>query len=646
MNSTRTGLVAAALLVALSAGCAPEGGEVVTALFELPRDSAPPPSGFYALPFPNDLRVDEVTGAIDFSDYIRPNPLLETYVGTIAEHQRGFSVTAAVHLRFSAALDPGSLPATAEDSLLDDAAVYLVDIDPDSPRYGERVPVIARFQPSSGTTIGDNWLGVLPYPGFVLADETTYAVIATDRLRAEGGGVVVRDDDLEAVFTGQGDDSAAARARAIYAPLFDFLDQSGGDERDDVISAAVFTTQAATSLAGKMRESIHGQLAVPAPRDIQLADDPDPPPTGFHWFDGLYDGPNFQRGDPPHRDVEDGGDIVLDADTGAAVIQRMEELRLSFAVPLGPMPASGWPVVLYAHGTGGDFHTFEADGTAARLTAQGLAVVSIDQVMHPPRIPEGNSPELLFFNFLNPLAARDNTLQGAADLFQLVRLVRNVDLVAPGDIPVRFDPDRVYFFGHSQGGLTGPPFLIHEPLVDGAVLSGSGGLLYLSMLLKTEPLDIAGLVSTLLSEPTLDEFNPILALLQTFMDRADPVVYGPYLVRETMPGVAPKHIYQSEGFTDRFTPTRSIEALATSIGGDLVAPVVQDVPGLDLRGRSTVQAPVSGNLEGVTVVFTQYREVADSDGHFVVFEVPEAEKQSAEFLGTLARDGAATLVTP
>jgi hypothetical protein len=281
---------------------------------------------------------------------------------------------------------------------------------------------------------------------------------------------------------------------------------------------------------------------------------------------------------------------------------------------------------------------------ADELAGQGLAVISIDQVMHGPRVPSGSTPELLFFNFQNPLAARDNTLQGAIDDFQLVRLVLDFEYSDPQGPQIRFDPDRIYFFGHSQGGITGPPFLIHEPLVKGAVLSGAGGLLYLSMILKTEPVDVAGLVATVIRDYPLDEFNPVLAMLQMYMDRADPVVYGPRLVRQPAPGVAPKHIYQSEGFTDRYTPVLSIEALATSIGGNHVGPVLGDIEGFGLLDRPVLSAPVTGNYDGATSVLVQYEQLADSDGHFVVFDVDQARIQSSFFLGTLAGTGAATLI--
>ena len=44
------------------------------------------------------------------------------------------------------------------------------------------------------------------------------------------------------------------------------------------------------------------------------------------------------------------------------------------------MPASGWPVVLYAHGTGGNYLSFVSGGVAERLARAGLASVGVDQV--------------------------------------------------------------------------------------------------------------------------------------------------------------------------------------------------------------------------------------------------------------------------
>ncbi len=148
--------------VTRDAGGAPDAYISSTAaLFEVPRGGAPPASGFYALPFPNDIRVGP-DGRIDLSDHIRPNVLLDLYLTIFGEWQRGFSSNAAVFFRFADAIDPDSLPSDPWSSLDADASVYLVNVDPTSARYGERTPLRFRFEPLSGEMIGANWLSALP----------------------------------------------------------------------------------------------------------------------------------------------------------------------------------------------------------------------------------------------------------------------------------------------------------------------------------------------------------------------------------------------------------------------------------------------------------------------------------------------------
>ena len=634
-------------LVALGlGGCEPAAPS--TAYFQVPRVGIA--QEFYALPFPNDVRRDD-DGHPVMDGYPRLVDIVNRYVDAV-ETLDGFGTNNAVFTRFSRALDPASLPDPA--AAIDDpaASVYLVDIDPDSPSRGQRWPLRFRFQTYAGWTIGDNWLSALPYPGFPLAQRTTYALVVTDRVRSAGGGDVLPDADwlaLRAGVVAVPPDPALDRAQLLYQPLWQYLDQPGGDERDDVVAAAVFTTQSVTSIMGGLRERIW-QLPAPVARDVVELTGAHP---DFIAFDGLYDAPNFQTGTVPYQSPEDGGDIV-DGPDGLPAIQVTEALRFSFTVPHGPMPAAGWPVVLYAHGTGGDFHSYLGDRTAARLAHEGLAVISIDQVLHGPRNPFG-TPEINFFNFQNPLSARNNPIQGAADDFSLLRLALGLRYPR-GDKSlltypeVRFDPARVYFFGHSQGGLTGPPFLAYEPLVKGAVLSGAGGGLYFALLNKTQPIDITSVVSSIVLDNPLDEFNPVLSLLQTWVERSDSINYGPLLTRQPVRGpdgelLAPKPIYQSMGLVDHYTPVPNIEALAVAIGGNLVGPQLEPIEGLALRRREVLTAPVTDNLDGTTAVLTQYTATG-GDGHFVVFNVPAAQRQSAQFLGTLAATGTATLVTP
>ncbi len=625
---------------ALAAACA---ADPVVTLFEVPSPGQALEGGFYSLPYPNDLRIKD-DGLIDFSGIPKPNALLADYIETIAAQQKGFGLTSALYLRFAGPISPGSLPIDAPASREEKASVYLVNVDAASPSYGTRIPMEYRFGQEAGESIGENWLGCLPFPGFVLAEKTTYALIVTKRLRSSGGGSVLSTPDFRAVI-GEAvpEEPRLASAHQIYRPLGAYLDEAGGDERSDVVNAAVFTTQNATALLGKFREVIRRDLPVPIARDVEIRSEPEDSVI----YLGVYDSPNFQSGDFPYRSLENGGGFEVDPDSGDPILQGSFELRFSMSLPTAPMPAEGWPVVLYGHGTGGDYRSYESDGTALLLAKEGIAVVSIDQPMHGDRL-EGGDPQSTFFNFLNPLAGRGNVIQAALEGFELVRMVENFDFtdVDPFAREIRFDSSKIGYFGHSQGSTTGVPFVAQEPQIKGAVFSGAGGLLYLTMLFKTLPFDVPSIVGLIVRDNPLDEFNPALALMQAFFEPADAIAYGRLLVDEPPAGNSAKNVFQTQGLTDRFTPIPSIDALATAIGLNLVAPQEREVAGLELLGKQLLTLPATGNAGEVTSVLAQYNEADGSDGHFVVFDIAAARLQSARFLKTLFDSGTATVVEP
>jgi hypothetical protein len=620
----------------LLVGCADD----VTAYFAVPGSTTG--DDFYALPFPNDW-WRTADGKLDLSQF-PTNSVIANTVREIAQRDLdGFGMSAAIYARFSGGLDPNSLPTPAE-SMEEGASVYLVDIDPDSPDRGTRMPIIATFRPEGTQTIGPNRLVARPYPGFPLADGTTYALVITKRLASADGGDVNAQSDWSAVIGDGAATEPLMKARTIYAPLAAWLDEPGDDERGDVVSAAVFTTQRATQIMPAIRKGVFS-VAAPVARDIM----PTQMGSSFNVFIGAYDAPNLQAGTPPYISV--GGEITVGAD-GAAIVHRMEVMRFAVSVPSGAVPATGWPICIYQHGTSGDWASFIEDGTAERLAAEGIATISTDQVLHGPRNPDGTDPQIAFFNFNNPVAARDNPLQGAADAWSQMRLALGMSFDDGTGRIVEFDPDRVFFFGHSQGGLTGPGFVAFEPALKGAVLSGTGSIFYLSALNKTEPVSFPDLIETLIRDVPVDEDNPTLALAQMAIERSDTVNYAQYMARlpRTAPDGTPlaaRNIFHTEGFDDHYTPNEAIEAFATSLGGDLVMlPDAQQLEGLTLRGRSIKAAPISGNINGATVVTAQYKQAGSSDGHFVVFDIAAARTQTSKFLGTLAATGQATVVSP
>jgi predicted esterase len=616
-------------------------GEPTVARFGLPGAT----EEFYDLPYPNDLRRYPDSNRLDLSEF-PTNSLIVNSFREAAEQLDGFSLNGAMYARFDGQLDATSLPDPA-GSIVPTSSVYVIDVDPDSPKRGERTPIAVTFRPTGNETIGVDNLVVRPYPGFPLAEGTTYALVITTRVRGTNGeSIEVAPGFAELASESMTTEQPLVWARSQYQPLFDYLDEAGDDSRSDVASAAVFTTQHATFIAPAIRAKLF-DTAHPVAIDVMS---PEPPEGGrFRTITGNYLAPNFQAGDPPYKVAPDGR-IDVGSD-GMAVITRMESMRFMLTVPtMMPMPAEGWPICIYSHGTGGSWSSFVGDGTADLLAREGIAVISTDQVLHEPRNP-GGDPELDFFNFGNVYAARDNALQGYADAWSQMRLVINASLEAGGTHT--FDADKVFFFGHSQGGITGPGFVAFEPTLKGAILSGTAGVLYQNLLKKTKPLDIPGLVEQFARDNPMDEDNPSLALVQMWVDRSDPVNYAPLMMRDRpiVDGVQvpPRAIFQTEGFTDLYSPNVGIEAFATALGADIVENQVQagatkEILGVTIRGGGVMRAPITNNAGDTTVVLGQYNQRPGSDGHFVVFDIPSAQQHVAKFLGTLARTGQATVV--
>jgi hypothetical protein len=333
------------------------------------------------------------------------------------------------------------------------------------------------------------------------------------------------------------------------------------------------------------------------------------------------------------------------------------------------MPASGYPIVLYAHGTGGDYRSIvdEQNSLGDAFAYQCLAAMGIDQIFQgnrpgspPPDDPNRSGDiDLTFINVNNPIAARANGRQAAVDVVQQARLFTDSHATVPASVSrtgtaITFDESKLEFAGHSQGGLNGPLFLAADRQARGGVLSGSGSMSIVGMLEKTKPLpSLAQVVRAILQlygddEQELNLFHPAANMIQTIVDATDPVHYEPYIITHPRPGLAPKSIFQTEGVNpdgsgDNYAPPHGIEIGSVALGLPREAPGVKVIVEAAFSGLGDVTIPadgLSGNLAGgkASGVLGQFVPPSGVDGHFVVFDVPEARRQAAGFLRGLADD--------
>ena len=628
---SRTIAVAAVLLFSTCEGGTAPG---VRVLFDLSGEGS-----FFDAPFPSDLRLTS-EGHIDLSGFpgSEENALLRMFLGDFSEMQ-GFGLNAPVYFRFSGPLDPTFFPTSAE-SLEDGSPAFLVNIEADSTRRGERIPIQLAFYQSALTYIPANLLAVVPLFGFPLEESARYAVVITRELRDGRGARLDIAPDFEAVKTYPSEENAST----LFRPLWEFLEEQGMSP-DEVAAATVFTTRRATGKLFAIREYLERELDPPRAESWQTYSE-----SGDYLtvFTAEYPNPEFQAGMPPFS--SEGGSIEFDSG-GDPVLQRTVNIRFSLTAPDGQPPDEGWPLLVYGHGSGGGYLSHTANGFSDVLAGVGIAVIAIDEPLNGARYPGYPESENLyaFYNFFNPPAVIGNHLQSAVDKITLLRLVRNWDtsgLASRTGNPVRVDGNRIAYFGHSQGGITGSIFLGVETGIDIAALSGTGGGLSITIFQRADEHveDIKEMISTLLDlaeGEVIDLFHPLTCLIQAYGEPAEPLNYAPFYIREA-PGT-PKNILVFEGLQDTATPPDTTEAFAAAAGIPIIEPVARTVEAIFLRGLDPLATPVSGNLTGpsgktATGGLLQYA----GENHWTL-DNPDAGQKLIDFLTSYFETGEARI---
>jgi hypothetical protein len=601
----------------------------VRGVFVVPRagdDGAP-----WDLPFPSDLLRGLDGVGIDLGRFPHANdlPLISGLAELLFQEVDGFSTAGTAYLRFTTPVDRSRLPTPAA-TLLADAPVFLVALD-----TGVRVPVEMRFQEAATDYWGANTLAVRAVNGFVLAPATTYALVVTTALTDVSGTPFAASNDLRAVLGLVGGDGAANDARTrVYGAAATKL-TALGVAPENIASLAVFTTMDPVGEMFRAAAALRRDIPAPDGGELTVVAHE----ATYTLLTGRYGpAPLYQSGEPPF-DAPGSGRIVFR--DGEPVLQDQVNLRYALAVPTSAMPAGGFPIVVTSHGTGGDYRSFVHDGTAQRLGARGVASIGFDQVLHGERGAEGQPPGDAFFNFVNPVAGRDNARQSALDNVQQMRLVQHI-VVPSSRIPnagdAFFDPTRVGFFGHSQGGLNGALLLAIDDTARAGVLSGTGAVIGWAILHKTEPLSILPLLEAALDIDAetegFDIFHPLLMLTQTFIDPADPINYAPYWSAAPRVGNG-RSVLLTEGLDDAFAPPLGTEAIAVAAHLPIVGPVTQVVPGLDLLGIVSVGLPATGTVTSSTgQILTSGLWQVTGQGHFAAYDDPALSAAIPSFLAS------------
>jgi pimeloyl-ACP methyl ester carboxylesterase len=641
--------------------CEESDTDHVRAYFEVPGAPEAKEGDFFRLPFPNDIRLD-AKGHVDISDFPTPglNPLvgidpIAAYV-KVVNGMEGWGTNATVTFRFSGPINLGSF--SGEDGI-----VWVDITDPTDPIFSG-----IGYQTSTGNTnyVCHDMLSIRRADGFPMEPGHVYAVMLTADGKSKHGDKLVRAPNFSAMLqTSAPADAKLAAAYAKFEPMRTYLKTQSIDP-DSVLVGTVITVGPTRDLMTDLAAAVRA-TDLPKASQWTLCDKGVKSPcpqaeesracgeanSKFSEYHALVELPIFQQGEPPY--LTQGGEIKTSKPA------RTEAVCMSLTIPKGvQQPADGWPLVVFTHGTGGSFRSSVIQKpvaeTLSAATMPGgtvnFAVLGYDQVEHGPRRGDSEeSPDNLFFNFLNPNAAQGNPLQGAADVLSIGRFASNLDLsaVETGGTAIKVDAQRIVYFGHSQGSMAGSLALPFAPEYKAAVLSGNGVSLMHALLTKTEPVNVKSVVPLVVNDGVSLDFgsgvikgslpggthHPVLSLVQQYIDPADPLNFAQQIARKPLPGMAPKHVFETYGLGDTFAPPLTMQLYITHANLSIVKADASASPKDEIGTESEV-FPFAGSFAVDNVTYTtaarQYGPPADSDGHFVVFDVPSANADAVRFL--------------
>lgn len=646
-------LASALACLALLAACEPPYVERATQVtFDPAGDS------FWSVPLPSDLRK-QADGSFNLERWPGPRPqLVKMWLETIDSRLGGWGVNAGAFFTLSGAVDPATFPSPSV-SLTPSASVQLVDIDPGSKEFGRRFPLEVRFVADAVTFAPASLLEVLPVQGFPRRANTLYAVILTSELKDAAGQPLGRSRAFHDAFEQL--EGADPRAKESLAPLRSFVNATRL-ERSRVIGGTVFRTMDPDATLTRLAAWVE---TLPTPTLEQPWAKQDEYPD-YVVYTARYRVPQVQTGARPGK-----GRIAWSADGSTPVQQGTQSVRLSLAMPRTAAPATGLPLLVYLHGSGGEYRELIdrgplpptsprpqqpdpplGSGAPTWLSKRGFATVGFDFPLHGDRDDPPDTSGLKLYDLFGDIDSTvDNMPVAAMEVVYLTRLLQAVELPQPSGGTARIDPSRLSAMGHSMGSTIGIPVATVDPRIKAWVFSGAGGQLIEVASETTYPVNLRSTLELLLGfKPgeTLDRGHPLLHAFQSLWDLAEPAAKAIHVAKEPLPGQAPKPFFLPLGLLDGYFHPGAQTVIGGALGTTLVGEELDaTLPrALRLDGRGTTPTfPLQGNLNGVTAGSVQVQTPFDL-GHYIVFDVANVQGQVACFLDAVGLPGGPALVSP
>jgi hypothetical protein len=496
---------------------------------------------FCSYPWPSSLYLvaDENRPSgyrLDLADSLPTNRTGEQLDAALFAHLDGYSLGSPI-MTVIPGVDIDGFP-TEDDigrSMDEDSPSLLFAVTPDGLT---RVP---HWVELDGTANEREEPTLFMRPAVFLSDNTQY-IVAYRGVTDGAGAPVVSSDAFAALRDGLTSDLPWVGERAeAFETLFTLLSDSGV-AREDLYLAWSFHTGSYESIQRRVLQAT--ELVIDAIGDegaalrfeeveefVKVADD-----SGLRQNSNMAYSIDATMTTPAVAEPRSSGDgfqLVLDENGDVARAENDLEVNVWISVPHRAALGEEVGVIVYGHGMLGEAWEIFADHLQ-RITEE-LGYVMIATPMRGMSADDNLGVLTITFDLNNFGVIGDGLVQGVAQTHALARtsITRLPGLLAELDEDIVIDPDRLYWFGGSQGGIFGPTIIATSPDIarGGLAVPGNNYSTLLSRSINFDrffqQLDVAYAGSY--------DVNVGVAAVQLLWDHTDPISWWERLLTTQTP---------------------------------------------------------------------------------------------------------------
>jgi hypothetical protein len=609
--------------------------------------TGPIPDDFYLTSDPSTVTGNRLNYPIP----ARNAEVQSVFAAVLAEANQidGWSPVAHAMVEATAPLDATTLPRTPAEALSPLSTVALLDVDPASPTFGERIPFKLEVRSDTTPQLVTSHT-FLVFPGIPLEPEGKYGLVVTRRVLTSPGRPLDPSTFFAAALAAAapGESAAIERTRTLAQEVLAVAGSSAlavPIPADDVAYAARISIRSTDAIQDDVQVMKRQILSEPPPAlTIDLANPQsvvnDPNPFIEAYVRGVWDAPDWRGGtqffvrDAAGRPVRTGSRPVC------------FRLTLPTAALSGPVP-----IVMHQHGNPGEAEVEVRSNSVNFLAQAGYAVIGftdiLNRVVAPPaaasplcvsyETPTADATARIttqVFSIVGTLLGTqkisDHWNQTLGEQLAFVRAIQGLEdldllpLGAPDGVP-DLDTTRILYHGISEGGNNGQAFVPYAPEVDAAALM-VGGARLMEVLIHQQAATFVQQLPALFPGMTAADVWAATSFFQSDFDRQDKHNHGRFAFRERalVPLFCddlascldadwcddPTHCTDRkpstllvEGVNDLLVPNSTTESAAWQYGPiPHLGPVQRAVPFLDV-----VTGPVVANVDAeTTAAFYQY----------------------------------------